>query len=339
MEFYIIKVITKDKKRIRKLSNEFSGEKLNLTTTNCKSNKMGCCCSKKNLQTETEEELPPQNQFQNREWVPKVIKKKERYALPAGVFNVKLSDDDKECLITGAAFLPNGDVFIVDQNNRKLKLFGPKFQLKTSLKLPSNPFSVCSVPQKPYVYITFPSSNRVRKVECTKNDMKRTDTFHTVGKCTAICSNKFSGLATAVNVLGNQWQIQLLNSSGEVQKCVHGEGLFLDPEHMAITRDLNLVISDKGNDTLYYITPNGYVIFAYAENLRSPLDVFTDKKGYIYVGTPERIIQLNELGQKVQYLLSKVEIGFAPDCLAYKEKDETLIVAGRSDKVKVYKLK
>ena len=301
---------------------------------------MGCCCSKKDLQSEkTEEDLTPQNQFQNREWVPKVIKKKERYALPAGVFNVKVSDDDKDCYITGAAFLPNGDVFVVDQNNRKLKLFSPKFLLKTSIKLPSDPFCVCTIPKFPYAYVTFPTSNRVRKVECTKNDMKRTDTFHTVGKCTAICSNKFGGLAAAVNVVGNQWQIQLFNSSGELQKHVHGEGLFLDPQHMAITRDLNLIISDKGNDTLYYITPDGYVIFAYEENLRSPLDVFTDKKGYIYVGTPERIIQLNELGQKVQYLLSKVEIGFAPDCIAYKEKEETILVAGKCDKVKLFKLK
>lgn len=301
---------------------------------------MGCCCSKKTVQTEyIEEELPSENAFQNRQWIPKVINRKERHAIPAGMFSVKVSDDEKECYITGAAFLPNGDIFIVDQNNKKLKLFNQKFHFKTSVQLPSNPYSVCTVGKFPYAYVTFPHSNRVRKVECTKNDMKRTDTFHTVGKCTAISSNKFGGLALAVNVAGNQWQIHLLNSAGEVQKRVHGEGLFLDPQHLTITRDLNLVISDKGTNTLYYITPDGYVAFAYAENLRCPLDVFTDKMGYIYVGTPERIIQLNELGEKIQYLLSKVEIGFAPDCLRYREKDETLLVAGKFDKVKLYKLK
>ena len=303
---------------------------------------MGCCCCKKKPNPHvvaTEEEEPQENKFQNRQWIPKVINRKERHAIPAGVFNVKLSDDEKECFITGAAFLPNGDIFIVDQSNKKLKLFSPKFQFKTSVQLPSNPFSVCTNSKFPYAYVTFPNSNRVRKVECMKNDMKRTDTFHTVGKCTAICSNKFGGLAVVVNVAGNLWQIQLLNSAGELQKRVHGEGLFLYPEHMTITRDLNLVISDKGTNTLYYITPDGYVIFAYAENLRSPLAVFTDKKGYIYVATPERVIQLNELGEKIQYLLSKVEIGFPPDCLAYKERDETLLVAGKCDKVKLYKLK
>ena len=301
---------------------------------------MGCCCSKKQLATEEyETEQPPEIPVQNREWIPKVINRKERHALPLGVFSVKLSDDDKECFITGAAFLPNGCIFIVDQNNKKIKLYNSSCQFQTSVQLPSNPFSVCTIGKLPYAYVTFPNSNRVRKVECMKNDMKRTDTFHTVGKCTAISSNKFGGLALAVNVGANQWQIQLLNSSGEVQKRVHGEGLFLDPQHIAITRDLNLVISDKGTNTLYYITPDGYVIFAYADNLRCPLDVFTDKKGYIYVGTPERVIQLNELGEKVQYLLSKVEIGFAPECLAYRENDETLLVAGKSDKVKLYRLK
>ena len=68
--------------------------------------------------------------------------------------------------------------------------------------------------------------------------------------------------------------------------------------------------------------------------------VFEPPKFYcIYVPIPERVIQLNELGEKIQYLLSKVEIGFPPDCLAYKERDETLLVAGKCDKVKLYKLK
>ena len=280
-------------------------------------------------------EEPADNKFENREWIPKVIKKEARYALPVGTCSVRLGDDEQICSITGAAFLPNGDLFVVDKNNKKLKVFNSKFQFKNSVQMPLPPENVCSSPRENHAYVTFPDSSKIRQVLVTKDDMVRVDTFNTVAKCTGIACNKYGGVAVAVNVRGNQWQIHLMNKSGELQKRVHGESIFLNPEHMAVTEDMNMVISDRGNSTVFHITPEGYVIFGY-KNIRYPLDVFVDKRGYIYVAGPEKIHQLNERGELVQYLLSKIEIGFAPMSLAYRHKDETLIIGGKSDKVRVY---
>lgn len=303
----------------------------------------GCCCccpaEKKNVRWEVADEpLPENNKFVSREWIPKVIELKRRRAIPQGMFGVKILDDEFDCNITGAAFLPTGDIFLVDQANKKLKLFDKSYKFKTSAQMPSNPFAACSIPNDPYAYVTFPASSRIRQIEAYKGDMRRLETIQTVAKCTAITSNKFGGLAVAINITGNQWQIHLMNSSGKIQKRIQGENLFLNPEHIAITNDLNLIVSDRGNNTVFHITPDGYVIFGYKE-IKGPLDCFVDKKGYIYVAGPERIHQLNERGEKVQYLISKADIGFTPATLAYRESDELMMVAGKSDKVMLYTIK
>ncbi|XP_060563353.1 uncharacterized protein LOC132722803 [Ruditapes philippinarum] len=301
---------------------------------------MGSSPSKgpKTVKWEVADEPPEMNKFINREWKPKVIKLKRRRAIPEGSISVKILDDEFDCNITSMAFLPNGDLFVVDQANKKLKLFNKHFRYQTSAQMPSNPQSVCASPNKPEVFVTFPASSRIRQIETFRNDLKRLETIQTIGKCTAIASNRFGGLAVAINITGNQWQIHLMNSRGEIQKRVHGESLFLNPDHIAITGDMNLVICDRGNHTVYHITPDGYVIFAYKE-IKGPMDCFIDKLGYIFVAGPERIHQLNERGEKVQYVISKADIGFAPATLAYRDDDEFFLVAGKSDKIRVYKLK
>lgn len=301
----------------------------------------GCCCchsQQKHVRWEVADETPQENKFVNREWIPKVIKLKARRAIPEGMFSVKILDDEHDCNITGVVFLPTGDIFVVDQANKKLKLFDKSYRFQASAQVPSNPFSACGIPNEPHVYVTFPASCRIRQIDAYKGDVKRLDTIQTVAKCTAIASNKFGGLAVAINTRGNQWQIHLMNSKGKIQKRVEGESLFLNPEHLAITNDLNLVITDRGNNTVFHITPDGYVIFAYKE-IKGPLDCFIDKLGYIYVAGTDRIHQLNERGEKVQYLISKADIGFTPATLAYREKDDIFIVAGKSDKIKIYSLK
>ena len=305
----------------------------------------GCCCQgqpQKTVHWQVADETLKDDKFQenltNREWQPKRIFKKPRFARPVATFGVRICDDEHDCNISGAAFLPNGDIFLVDQANKKMKLFNKKtYQFKMSSQVPSLPQDVCAMPNGSTVYVTFPNSSKIRNIGVFFNDMQKTDTIQTVSKCTAIDSNKFGGLAVAVNIVGNQWQIHLMNTKGKIQKRIHGESLFLNPEHIVVTDELNLVVSDRGNNTVFNITPEGYVIFAYKE-VKSPLGVFIDKKGYIYIAGPERIHQLNERGERVQYLLSKVEIGFSPLTLAYRPKDELVLVAGKSDKVKVYAL-
>lgn len=311
---------------------------------------MGCCGSglKRSVRWQEVDETPADNQFTNthavdnltnREWKPKVISKKSRYALPAGSLCVRILDDEEECYVSGAAVMPNGDIFIVDQANKKLKSFDKKtYRFKVSSQVPSVPESVCSVPDNNHVYVTFPNSCRIRQIAVTDNDMQRINTIQTVSKCTAISSNRYGGLAVAINTVGNNWQIHLMNSKGQVQKKVHTESLLLNPEHIVVTKEMNLVISDRGNHSVFHITPDGYVIFAYKE-LKLPLAVLTDKNGYIYVAGPEKVHQLNERGEMVNYVLSKADIGFVPMTMTYRAKDEVMLVAGKCDKLKVYTLK
>jgi hypothetical protein len=69
-----------------------------------------------------------------------------------------------------------------------------------------------------------------------------------------------------------------MNSRGEIQKRAHGESLFLNPDHIAITDAMNIVIYGRGNHTVYLIMPDRYVIFAYKEII-GPMNCFIDRLG------------------------------------------------------------
>lgn len=263
---------------------------------------------------------------------------KERFAIPEGTYNVKLPTE-KFCSINSATYLPTGDIVLSDNINNKLKLFNCNFEYITCLELAEQADCVCASPNLPLVYATFP--DRVRQIHVDGTTLKRSGFIKTPGLCRGMCVNRFDGKAISLSLNEDEGQVNLLTPGGNLQLEIceddEGEQLFIQPEALVVTRDLNLVVADTGANAVIGVHPEGDVLFTY-RGVRCPTSLVCDELNYIYVAGPNNVHQLNSNGELVKLFLSKAEIGFAPLSLCYNEEKKHLLATGKGSKVALFKL-
>ena len=78
--------------------------------------------------------------------------------------NIKLPQDKGTPRISGCAFLPNGELLLVDHRNWNLKLLDRTLTIKNSFVLPNRPFDV-SVLGTNTVVVTFPSKKKLQFIQ------------------------------------------------------------------------------------------------------------------------------------------------------------------------------
>ncbi|KAL4233493.1 hypothetical protein ACF0H5_008174 [Mactra antiquata] len=263
---------------------------------------------------------------------------RERYAIPEGKYTVKLRGE-KHCIINSATYLPTGDVVMSDMINRKLKLFNCNFQLISELEFQTAVQYISASPNLPLIYAAFP--DRIRQVHVDGGELKRSGFIKTPGTCRAICVNKFDGKAISMSLDEDTGQVNLLTPGGNLQMELiedpQGEQLFIRPESIVVTRDLNLVVADKGTQSVLGLQPDGEVLFEYT-GIRYPTAIVCDERNYIYVAGPNNIHQLTENGDLIKLFVTKAEIGFSPLSLSYNEEKKHLLVTGKGPKVTLFKL-
>ena len=262
----------------------------------------------------------------------------ERWAVPEGKYSVKLYKE-KSCFIQSAAFLPSGDIILADTFNNRLKLFDCFFQYLTHLDFPTTPQYVSCSHHYPLAYVTFP--DRIRQIQVDNGILKRNGFVKISGICKGISVNRYDGKALSVKMSNTEGQVALLTPGGNIQQEIikddKGNNLFISPEYIAITKNLKIIISDKGSKSVIGLHNDGEVLFRY-KGIRQPSGICCDEQGYIYVGCPVSIHQLNEEGELVKLFLSKVEIGFSPLSLSYCYRDNMMLVTGKGDRVSLFKL-
>ncbi|XP_060587235.1 uncharacterized protein LOC132742776 [Ruditapes philippinarum] len=57
----------------------------------------------------------------------------------------KNDNDQNDCYIIGISMLPNSEILLADNRNKKLKKLNKKFKIVSCCKLPNRPFSVCYI--------------------------------------------------------------------------------------------------------------------------------------------------------------------------------------------------
>lgn len=262
----------------------------------------------------------------------------ERWAVPEGKYSVKL-DKEKSCCVTSAAFLPTGDIIVADTVNNRLKLFDCFFQYITHLEFWTTPQHVSCSQNYPVAYVTFP--DRVRQFHVDKGILKRSGYVKVNGICKGISVNRYDGKALSLSLSDTEGTVALMTPGGNIQEEFNqdsdGNNLFISPEYLIITKNLKIIVSDKGTQSVVGLHSDGEVLFRY-KGIRQPSGVCCDEQGYIYVGCPFSIHQLNEEGGLVKLFLSKAEIGFSPLSLSYSFKDNLLLITGKGDRVSLFKL-
>lgn len=264
--------------------------------------------------------------------------RRERYAIPEGTYNVKLSGE-KNCIINSAAFLPTGDIVMADMINMKIKLFTCTFQIVTFIEFPMPVQYLCASVNLPLIYAAFP--DRIRQLHVDGISLKRSGFIKTPGYCRGISLNKFEGKAVTLSMSDDMGQVNLLTPGGNLQMELYedfkGNNLFVRPESIVVTRDLNIVVADKGSNSVIGLHPDGEVIFVY-KGIRIPTALVIDEQNHIYVAGPNSIHQLNEHGELVKLFLTKAEVGFSPLSLCYNPDKKHLLATGKGAKVSLFKM-
>ena len=262
----------------------------------------------------------------------------ERFAIPEGAFFVKLNDE-KQCVINGSAFLPTGDIVLLDSHNRKIKMFTPTFHFVTFIDFPSTPLSLCASPNLPLVYVTFP--DRVRQIHVDGGQLRRSGFIKTPGECRGMCVNKYEGKALALTLDYDVGQVNLLTPGGnlqlEITNDVNDKPIFLRPEQLVVSKNLVLVVADKQARCVVGLRSDGDVVFRYY-GVRNPSALVCDEQEYIYIAGQNTVHQITEEGELVKIFLTKAEIGFAPLSLSYYRPKRLLLATGKGHRVTVFKL-
>jgi hypothetical protein len=171
--------------------------------------------------------------------------------------------------------------------------------------------------------------------------LKKSGFIKTEGNCRGICINKFDGKAITMSTSEDTGQVSLLTPGGNIQAELtedpDGKTLFQRPESIVVTRDLNIVVADKGCNSVIALHPDGEVIFVY-KGVRYPSAIVVDEQNYVYIAGPNNIHQVDEYGELVKLFITKAEIGFSPLSMAYNAEKKHLLTTGKGSKVSLFKL-
>ena len=76
-------------------------------------------------------------------------------------FSGRTSTDLDECWFTGAEYLPDGRIVMVDRNNYKIKVFGTDYNLQTEEKLEHQPFGLALMSAMDFA-VSIPRENKIQ---------------------------------------------------------------------------------------------------------------------------------------------------------------------------------
>ena len=275
---------------------------------------------------------------------PRAVTKKV-YQRVGKKFSIKLKDDPRDCTISGSGFLPNGNLVLADFDNKRLKLFDENLKNLSHLDLKVHPQNMCTRTQDFEAYVTYNDNfqNGILVVSINgDNSMSVIRTIKIKDLCYGISSNN-GGLAVMVNNPSG-WQIHLITLTGNLKAKVipesGGKSMFVRPDYLRVTRDLKLLVSDRGNNSIFCFNSRGKLLF-HNSRLRQPMGIALDNAdngGHIFVASPGMVHQLDPSGDRIGALMSQDEIGFPPICLCYDEDDSLLVVAGQSNYMMAYRL-
>lgn len=76
-------------------------------------------------------------------------------------FQARSAQDRENCILTGATYLMDGRIILVDQMLRKLKLFDQNYHWVGEKVLPARPYDICNVTESE-IAVTFPREKKIQ---------------------------------------------------------------------------------------------------------------------------------------------------------------------------------
>ena len=259
--------------------------------------------------------------------------------------NVKVQSDTRDAHITGAAFLPSGELILCDWFNKKLKLLDENLQMKESIDVPGQPGDIAVVYQH-QVIVTFPARQYLQFIQVTPS----LALGHTVDlgmECWGVTVSRESIYISFLEPEGGK--IGIYDLTGKKKRILDpyngkdGKVLIEWPWYIAVSNDEKIFVSDKSSTpTVYCLESSGNVLYTVSN------PSFTDCRGISVDGNENllvcdwrslKVLLITKDGKEVREFLTEKDGLYRPRTVSFRRSDRTLVVGGDHFDIQVFTLK
>ncbi|XP_062584819.1 E3 ubiquitin/ISG15 ligase TRIM25-like [Saccostrea cucullata] len=181
-----------------------------------------------------------------------------RIATLESTFRGQTPNDRENCSLTGAVFIGNGRIILVDQVHRKLKLFDHQYKWIAEKVLSVRPYDVASC-SGTEVAVTLPKEKRVLLFTVKDSDISLTGGFQTGAKCFGIgCTQDLF----AISCYTSPPSVKIMTRDGRelhvFKQDQFGQDLFFFPDYVTVDKEgKNLYVTDKYKKSVISLTTKG----------------------------------------------------------------------------------
>ena len=260
--------------------------------------------------------------------------------------NVKVPSDSYYVHITGAAFLPSGQLILCDGNNNKLKLLDENLQMKESIDVPERPGDIAVVNQH-QVIVIFPVQQYLQFIQVTPS----LALGHTVDlgvKCWGVTVSRESIYISFSE--SEEGKIGVYDLTGKKKRIIDsyngkdGKVLIKSPWYIAVSNDEKLFLSGGLlTPTVYCLESSGNVLYTVSNPLFEDCrGISVDENGNLLVCDlgSDKVFLITKDGKEVREFLTEKDGILYPYTVSFRRSDGTLVVGGyHNNNILVFTLK
>ena len=245
--------------------------------------------------------------------------------------NIRIPDDSKEPWIRGCCVMSDGQVVLCDTNNDQIKLLDSSYKLIGNLKLPARPADI-SVLNDSEVIITIPDKRQLLIVSVT-SQLRIIRTIQLDKVC--CCVDVSGGEIYITCEESEQGEIRILDMSCNERRRISlsrvmGTYVVKTPRFIAVSAfSGKIFITDLETVRLTCLTSDGQLVYQYKEQrLGWPRGILVDSADNVLLcySKSHTIVVITPDGRKHGTLLSRKDGVKYPQTLAYRARDNTVIV-------------
>ena len=250
--------------------------------------------------------------------------------------NVKVPSDTRDAHITGAAFLPSGQLIMCDYINNNLKLLDENLQMKESIDLPKAPWDIAVVNQH-QVIVTFLCQQYLQFIQVTPS-LALGHTVYLGMQCWGVTVSRES-IYISFSESG-EGKIGIYDLTRKKKRIIDpyndkdGKVLIYRPCYIAVSNDEKLFVSDSDGSstpTVYCLESNGNVLYAVSNPLFkdcSGISVDENENLLVCDVVSHKVFLITKDGKEVREFLTGKDGHSYPYTVSFRPSDGTLVVGG-----------
>ena len=245
--------------------------------------------------------------------------------------NIRIPDDSRVPHIFGCCVMSDGQAVLCDYNNYQIKLLDSSYKLIANLKLPTQPRDI-SVLNDTKVIITIPGEGQLLIVSVT-SQLRIIRTIQLDNVCWGVDVSGGEIYITCWE--SEQGEIRILDMSCNERRRISlsrvmATYMIKTPLYIAVSAfSGKIFITHFETETLTCLTSDGQLVYQYNDQrLGRPRDILVDSADNVLLcyGHSHTIVVITADGRKHGTLLSDKDGIEYPDSLAYRARDNTVIV-------------